>query len=89
MLGLAVWFKAEQFTFIEQLQFKVFDMYQRHYPREYQPAPVKIVDIDEESLAKLGQWPWPRQVVAQLVMKLIEYNASVVAFDIVFATVGT
>ena len=38
----------------------VFDQYQRVAPREYQPVPVKIVDIDDESLARAGQWPWPR-----------------------------
>ena len=63
-----------------------FDSFQRLKPRAYNPAvPVRIVDIDEESLAEFGQWPWPRTVVARLVDKLAEQGALVVAFDVVFA----
>ena len=55
--------------------------------RRAQPgnAPIRIVDIDDESLAKIGQWPWPRTIVAELVDKLREAGAAVVAFDIDFA----
>jgi adenylate cyclase len=63
----------------------VFDQYQRVQPRTYQPAPVKIIDIDNESLTRIGQWPWPRSVVAQLLQKLREQGAAVIAMDIVFS----
>jgi adenylate cyclase len=46
---------------------------------------VKIVDIDDESLAKLGQWPWPRTDVARLANRLAKAGAAAVAFDIVFS----
>ena len=38
----------------------VFDGYQRLKPRQEAGAPVVVVDIDEVSLAKIGEWPWPR-----------------------------
>jgi adenylate cyclase len=63
----------------------VYDQYQRVAPREYKPAPVKIVDIDNESLRRYGQWPWPRSVMAELLAKLREQGAASVAMDIVFA----
>jgi adenylate cyclase len=63
----------------------VFDQYQRVAPREYQPLPVKIVDIDDASIAKFGQWPWPRSVIAKLVAKLQAQGAAVIAFDVVFS----
>jgi adenylate cyclase len=63
----------------------VFDQYQRVAPREYQPLPVKIVDIDDASIAKFGQWPWPRSVIANLVAKLRAQGAAVIAFDVVFS----
>ena len=47
--------------------------------------PVTIVDIDEKSLAKLGQWPWPRTRIADMVINLTRLGAAVIAFDIVFA----
>ena len=69
----------------EDFQLKVFDTFQRLKPRPYREAPVLIVDIDEESLTKIGQWPWPRTKLAQLTGKLREEGASAIAFDIVFA----
>ena len=64
----------------------VFDGYQRLSPRVYDPElPVRIADIDEESLQHLGQWPWPRTVLAELVKKLQDQGAAVIAFDIVMA----
>ena len=47
--------------------------------------PVRVVDIDEKSLATYGQWPWPRTRVAQLTRRLADLGATVVCFDILFA----
>jgi len=66
----------------------VFDFLQRSVPRQATlPAdnPVVIVGIDERSLARLGQWPWPRARLADLAERLLDLGARVVAFDIVFA----
>jgi adenylate cyclase len=46
---------------------------------------VVIVDVDERSLARYGQWPWRRDVIARLIARLREAGASVVALDIMFA----
>lgn len=46
---------------------------------------IVIVDIDEKSLDKLGQWPWQRDVVAALLYKLTQAGAGVIGLDIVFA----
>ncbi|MCJ8310850.1 MAG: adenylate/guanylate cyclase domain-containing protein [Hyphomicrobiales bacterium] len=62
-----------------------FDLYQRIKPRVYTPQPVAILDINEDSIRKLGQWPWPRTRLAKLVEKLMVAGAVVVGFDIVFA----
>lgn len=61
-----------------------FDQLQRIWPREKQDLPVRIIDIDEASLAKLGQWPWSRKQLGQLVTELSTLGAAVIAFDIVF-----
>ena len=62
-----------------------FDTMQRLWPRQNQNAlPVRIVDIDEASLKKLGQWPWPRTELAKLVNELNELGAAAIAFDIIF-----
>jgi adenylate cyclase len=64
----------------------VFDSFQRLSPREYDlEAPVRVVAIDEESLATFGQWPWPRARLAELTDKLAASGAAAIAFDFVFA----
>ena len=63
----------------------VFDTYQRIHPRPYTPVPVRIVDLDDASIEALGQWPWPRTIVAELIARLANLGAAVVAFDMVFA----
>ena len=62
-----------------------FDQFQRLAPRAYEPTPVRIIDIDERTLKTLGQWPWPRTLVAKLSSRLNELGAAVVAFDVLFA----
>lgn len=61
-----------------------FDQLQRIWPRDQPDLPVRIVDIDERSLAELGQWPWSRKVLARMVDELHTLGAAVVAFDIIF-----
>lgn len=46
---------------------------------------VVIVDIDDASLAGIGQWPWPRNTVAALVAQIHQAGARVIGIDIVFA----
>ncbi|OJU16335.1 MAG: adenylate/guanylate cyclase domain-containing protein, partial [Afipia sp. 62-7] len=70
---------------LEELRVRVFDGYQFLKPRQITQRPVVIIDIDEKSLAKLGQWPWPRTRVADLVKRLTDLGAAAIAFDIVFA----
>ncbi len=70
---------------VADLQFRVFDGFQRLRPRPFTPAPVRIVDIDDASLARVGQWPWPRTVLAALSDRLFDLGAAVVVFDAVFA----
>ncbi len=63
----------------------LFDALQVMQPRARQPLPVVIVTIDEYSLAKYGQWPWPRNLMAELVDRVTETGPLAIGFDIVFA----
>ena len=72
--------------FVRALRLVAFDHYQRLDPAAYDPnLPVRIVDIDEKSLAIHGQWPWPRTIVRDLLLGLTSKGAAVVAFDVLFA----
>jgi adenylate cyclase len=66
------------------LRFRAFDAFLNLKPRPYQDLPVRIIDIDEDTLAKEGQFPWPRTLVARLLERLTADGASVVAFDATF-----
>ncbi len=72
-------------TAVARIRANYFDSLQRLHPRTYHPVPVRIVDIDEESLARLGQWPWPRTTIARMVARLKEAGVGATAFDILFA----
>jgi adenylate cyclase len=64
-----------------------FDQFQRWQPRVYEDVGVLIVDLDEESLKQIGQWPWPRTRVADLLHALRAHGAVVVGFDALFADI--
>ena len=74
---------------VERLRLQVFDVYQQirnaTVEDEALQSPVAIIDIDDESLAEIGQWPWPRTTFAALTRRAMQAGAAVVAFDIVFA----
>src|SRR3954471_6334655 len=70
---------------LQEIRVRTFDTFQVLDPRVKTARPVVIVDIDEKSLAKLGQWPWPRSRIADMIINLTRLGAVVIAFDIVFA----
>jgi adenylate cyclase len=70
---------------VEEIRVRTFDAFQRIDPRKKTIRPVTIVDIDDKSLEKLGQWPWPRTRIADLVTELTRLGAVVIAFDAVFS----
>ncbi len=72
-------------AFVRAVSLKTYDFLIRQVSEPAAPGRVAIVDIDEASLARYGQWPWPRYRVAELTDKLFEAGASVVALDIIFS----
>jgi len=71
---------------LEALRLQSFDLFQRMAPRPYDPdVPVRVVAIDEESLRRVGQWPWPRDRLARLVERLGQAGAAAIALDLVLA----
>jgi adenylate cyclase len=70
---------------IQELRLRTFDMFQLIDPRHKTARPVTIVDIDDKSLARLGQWPWPRTRIADLIQNLTSNGAVAIGFDVVFS----
>jgi adenylate cyclase len=69
---------------LEELRVRTFDFFQVLRPRPQEIRPVIIVDIDEASLKAIGQWPWPRTTVADLISQITQLGAVAIGFDIIF-----
>jgi adenylate cyclase len=69
-----------------EVELKAFDWLTISTAPNRSELPITIVGIDEASFAALKQqWPWPRSLHAQILDRLREAEASVVAFDVVFS----
>lgn len=62
-----------------------FDQFQRWQPAATPQRPVRVVDIDEATLRTYGQWPWPRSRMAELVGRLHDAGAAVIALDVLLS----
>lgn len=81
MLFLYVW----QPTLLRQTDLRIYDIFLRENAGgEPSPTPA-IIDLDEASLETLGQWPWPRHLVARLVKQLTESGVAAIGFDILLS----
>jgi len=85
LIGILAAFLDSPFA-LQFFQSRVFDQYQKIKPRVLEgESPVAVIDIDEKSIAELGQWPWSRTVIADMVRNATAAGAGVIGFDVVFA----
>jgi adenylate cyclase len=86
VLALAVALRVADPNPVARLRLSIFDNYLTLKPRQIDPNyPVRIVDIDEASLERIGQWPWPRSELARLVDRLAEAGAKSVSIDLILS----
>jgi len=72
--------------FIHTLDNQIYDLRLSMTLPENVDKKVVIIDIDEKSLAEIGQWPWDRKTMSRIIENLFNiYNINVIGFDIVFA----
>jgi CHASE2 domain-containing sensor protein len=72
-------------SFLENQEFGAYDTLVRNAATPAPGGRIAIVDVDERSLAAVGQWPWRRDVIGNLIARIRELGASTIALDIVFA----
>ncbi len=70
--------------FVETARLKSFDYYQRNQEK-VDAAEIVVVEIDENSLDVNGQWPWPRNLIADGIVKAYESGAALVILPILYA----
>ena len=86
-LGLIILLQVNgnQFSsWTQGLDYSIYDNYLQNFS---QPADDKIiiVEIDEQSLSLLGDWPWPRSYHAQMINILTQADADVIAYNVIFS----
>ena len=73
------------FSPLTRLNFLVFDAYQQLRPRAAAESSVLVVDIDDDSIRQIGQWPWSRTMLAQMIDRLAEHGAATIGLDIILS----
>ena len=70
---------------VKTLRYKTWDYFQTIHSRQDVSDLITIVDIGEKDIAKYGQWPWPRHIMAMLHAKLGDAGAVVINYNILFS----
>ena len=84
LLLILISIKIANPSFVKSISFISFDLYQKTFPLDKSETDVIIIDIDEKSLGKFGQFPWSRSVFAQIIEKVSASNPKAIGFDIFF-----
>ena len=71
--------------FIKAVSFLSFDLYQKIFPLKKESSEVVIIDIDEKSLKKFGQFPWSRSVFARIIENVNTAEPKAIGFDVFFS----
>ena len=85
LLILLITIKIINPSFIKSISNLSFDLYQKVFTLEKKDTDVVIIDIDEDSLGKFGQFPWSRSIFAKILDQLNTSNPKAIGFDIFFA----
>tara|TARA_Y100000590_G_scaffold467798_1_gene648033 strand:+ start:192 stop:2285 length:2094 start_codon:yes stop_codon:yes gene_type:complete len=84
LLILLIALKIINPSFIKSISFLSFDLYQKVFPLKKEDSKVVIIDIDEKSLGKFGQFPWSRSVFAKIIEKVNSSQPKAIGFDVFF-----
>ena len=85
LLIFLILIKIQDSNFVMKVENILYDAYQTIFIEKSDYNDVVIVDIDEKSIGEIGQFPWRRDVFANLIDRLNQYGVLVVAFDIFFS----
>lgn len=86
VVAIFVYLSFAQFSPFESLEKVVYEIEMRlDTPRNPGESKVAIVNIDDKSIRKLGEWPWPRHIIADMITILKNNRAKLIGLDIVFS----
>ena len=85
LLIFLVLIKIQDSNFVRKIENISYDAYQSLFIEKSNFDEVVIIDIDEKSIGEIGQFPWRRDIFADLIQKLNQYGVSVITFDVFFS----
>ncbi|MGB0058918.1 CHASE2 domain-containing protein [Candidatus Binatus sp.] len=85
LLGAIFWFHDRFHEGFEKVDLDAYDLRINTMKPRPSSGVIAIAAVDDKSISELGQWPWPRQVLGQLVDALRDYKVKVIGFDAIFS----
>ena len=85
LLFFLIGLKTANPSFVKAISFLSFDLYQKIIPLKKESSEVVIVDINEKSLEKFGQFPWSRSIFAKIIENINTAKPKAIGFDIFFS----
>ncbi len=82
LAGFVIFGYVKKSTQIETLSLKTYDMLSRFRHADAKTDDIRIIEIDENSLAQFGRWPWPRSLTAQLLDDTVSAGAKIIGLNI-------
>ena len=70
---------------LDQIDRLVYDTFLRNFTSLHASEEVVVVDVDEQSLAAVGQWPWPRDQLASIIHTIADGSPAAIGIDFLFA----
>src|SRR5258706_13314114 len=82
--AMVAWGHHSRSAFVESVSLKTYDLFSKFRKQSINTNDIALVEIDENAVANLGRWPWPRALVAQLVDEIAHAEAKIIGLDILF-----
>jgi serine/threonine-protein kinase len=83
---ICIYLSFMSFPFFESLEKVIYEIEMRlDTPRNPGESKVAIVNIDDKSINKLGKWPWPRHIIAEMIKILKSNGAKLIGIEMVFS----
>lgn len=70
---------------VEAIDYRFNDLKYKLHNIQKTQAPVVLLAVDDESVQEVGRWPWSRDLMADILQKLMDYGASAVGLDVIFS----
>jgi len=86
IIAICMYLSFMDFSPFESLEKQIYEIEMRlDTPRNPGESKVAIVNIDDKSIRKLGQWPWPRHIIAEMIKILKSNGAKFIGIDMIFS----